>query len=156
MKLEDLKAFIEKSKALYGQGLGEVPKGKEQRPGFKELKYKDGDWEMVDSYSGFYSAPGQEVIRYKGVPVWHMAYGGKGQEEKYYELAGETFTFLKEVLSKAEESMFRGNKSYKKEEWRYKNKQKGDYKNFSGEEKIFYKGKLMFSQLYFGGLIIQK
>ncbi len=156
MKINELKQFIEESKALYGLGKGVVPKGKEERPGFKELKVKKGEWEMTDSYAGYYAAPGQEVIRYKGKPVWHMTYGGKGQEQDYFNMAKETFTFLKQALSEAKEGRFRGNKSLTNGDWKYTCNQKGDFKDFSGEEKVFFKNKLVFSQLYFGGLVIHK
>ncbi len=130
-----------------------------QRPGFIELEFKEGDFEYRDSYSGFYQAPGQEIVRYKGNPVWAMAYSG-GMEKKYHgdaDFAIKTFSFLKQVLSRVEESKpFRGPDNFREGDYEYINKVEGDVTNFKGQEQILYKGEKVFAQDYIGGLIIQK
>lgn len=130
-----------------------------QRPGFSELEFKDGDFEYRDSYSGFFQAPGQEVVRYKGEPAWVMAYSG-GMEKKYHgnvEFAKKTFSFLKQALLKVEElKPFRGPDNLKEGDWEYINKTEGDITNFRGQEYILYKGEKVFVQDYIGGLIIEK
>jgi hypothetical protein len=130
-----------------------------QRPGFKELEYKEGDWEYRDSYSGFYSAPGQEVVRFGGQPIWTMAYGG-GMNSEYHgnmAFAKRTFAFLKKALSMIEKSKpFRGPGNFREGDYEYRNSSEGDIKNFKGTEHIFYKGKEVFRQDYIGGLILSK
>lgn len=139
-----------------------VGEGKEimaQRPGFIELEFKEGDFEYRDSYSGFYQAPGQEIVRYKRKPIWAMAYSG-GMEKKYHgnaDFASKTFAFLKQALLKVEElKPFRGSGYLKEGDYEYINKVEGDIANFRGEEQILYKGEKVFAQDYIGGLIIQK
>jgi len=130
-----------------------------QRPGFTELEFKEGDFEYRDSYSGFFQAPGQEVVRYKGNPIWTMAYSG-GMEKKYHgntDFALKTFSFLKQALSRVEEiKPYRGHDDLKEGDFEYINKVEGDIANFRGQEQILYKGEKVFVQDYIGGLIIQK
>jgi len=130
-----------------------------QRPDFKELEFKEGDLEYRDSYSGFYFAPGQEIVRFKGNPVWSMAYSG-GMNLKFhddFDFAKQTFTFLKEVLKHGEESRpFRGPKNFKRGDYEYIDNSEGDVTSFKGTEKILYKGEEVFRQDYIGGIIVQK
>ncbi len=128
-----------------------------QRPGFKELEFKQGNWHYRDSYTGFFFAPGQEVVRFKGNPVWAMAYNG-GMRIKYHgdaRFATEVFDFLKKTLSRVSAAKpFRGPEKLKSSDFLYINKVKGGIKEFRGQEKIFYKNKEVFRQDYIGGLII--
>jgi hypothetical protein len=130
-----------------------------QRPNFKELDYSEGDWYFRDSYAGWYMAPGQEVIYYKNKPIWAMSYTG-GMKIEYHnnsKLAEETFNFLKESLLKMNpDKPFRGPTNYKRNEWCYIGKVKGDIKDFTGNEKIYYKNDLLFEQNFIGGIIIDK
>jgi len=130
-----------------------------QRSGFKELEFREGDWEYRDSYSGFFYAPGQEVVRYKGTPIWAMSYSG-GMLPEYHgnaAFAKETFNFLKKALSLVESSRpFRGPISLGDGDWKYTSSNEGDIKDFSGVERIHYKGREVFRQYFIGGLIISK
>lgn len=155
--LTQLAKFLVKAKTQTYAGDGKEILS--QRPGFAELEFKDGDFEYRDSYSGFFQAPGQEVVRYKGKPIWAMAYSG-GMEKKYHgdsEFARKTFSFLKQALLRIEESEpFRGPDNLKEGDYEYINKVEGDIINFSGKEQILYKSERVFAQDYIGGLIIQK
>jgi hypothetical protein len=86
-----------------------------QRPGFKELVFKEGRWEYRDSYLGFYSAPGTETVMFDGRPVWAMSYSGT-MDKRYYgdeEFASRTFAFLRRALSEVTvERPFRGPNFY--------------------------------------------
>lgn len=130
-----------------------------QRPGFTELEFKEDDFKYRDSYSGFFQAPGQEVVRYKGNPVWVMAYSG-GMEKEYHgdaDFSEKTFSFLKQALLQVEESKpFRGPGYLKEGDFEYINKVEGDIANFRGQEQILHKGEKVFAQDYIGGLIVQK
>lgn len=68
---EQLAGFLVRAKAKTYAGNGKA--SATQRPGFRELGFSDGAWSYRDSYAGFYSATGQEVVRFKGRPVWMMA-----------------------------------------------------------------------------------
>lgn len=154
LNLAKLAKFLVKAKinTYAGDGKELTP----QRPGFYELEYKEGDLEYRDSYAGFYFAPGQEVVRFKGKPVWMMAYSG-GMGSKHWgdkELADKTFFFLKKALKQVPEDMpFRGPKNLKEGDFEYKNEVQGNIKDFKGTEHIFYKGKEVFRQDYIGGAV---
>ena len=100
--LIELKQFLVKAKTCtYADEGKEV---KPQRPGFKELEFLKGDWKYRDSYSGFFMAPGQEIVSFKGQPVWAMAYSGGMVKDhrKDKDFAKQTFTFLKKALLRVE------------------------------------------------------
>jgi hypothetical protein len=155
--LEQLAKFLVKAKKQTYAGEGEeIPP---QRPGFKELEFIEGDFEYRDSYVGFYRAPGQEIVRFKGKPVWSMAYDG-GMKKKYHgklEFTTQTFTFLKKSLYQVEElKPFRGPGYLKEGGYEYISEVEGDIINFKGKEKILYRGEEVFTQDYIGGLIMPK
>jgi len=157
--LKELAHFLVKAKThTYAAGGREV---RPQRPGFKELEFRDGEWEYRDSYAGYYFAPGQEVVRLKSVPVWAMAYSGGmrlhalrcGEED----LTKRTFAFLKKALLKVDASRpFRGPGTFTYGHLDYVDSNSGDITDFTGREKIFYRGGEVFAQKYMGGLIIHK
>jgi len=142
-----------KKQSYAGDGKKVTP----QRPGFEELEYSDGDYVYRDSYTGFLSAPGQEIVRFKGTAIWSMAYSG-GMKKEFHnnrKFVERVFTFLKKALSRVTEDMpFRGPKNFKEGDFEYSNEFEGDITNFKGHEKILFKGKEVFSQDYVGGLIV--
>ena len=129
-----------------------------ERPGFKELEYVEGIWNYRDSYTGFFCAPGQEIVRLNGTPVWTMAYNG-GMTPNFrtdITFAKETFGFLKKALALVDESQpFRG-KELIEGAWSYINQVEGDIRDFSGEEAILWGPRMVFTQKYIGGLAIPK
>lgn len=88
-----------------------------------------------------------------------MAYSD-GMEKEYHgnaDFAEKTFSFLKQVLLRVEESKpFRGPDYFEEGNWEYINKVDGDIASFRGQEQILYQGKAVFTQDYIGGLIIQE
>ena len=88
-----------------------------------------------------------------------MVYNG-GMRPKYHgniKFATEVFDFLKKALDKVSVTRpFRGPRRLKIGNFLYLDKSKGNIKEFSGQEKIFHKGRLVFQQDYIGGLIISK
>ena len=155
--LQDLARFLVKAKKNTYAGDGKEVSS--QRPDFDELEFIEGDFEYRDSYFGLYQAPGQEVVRYKGKPVWLMAYSGgmKKQYHKDLDFAEQTYAFLRKVLSQVEESKpFRGPDSFKEEDYEYINKVEGDITQFKGRESILYKGEEVFIHDYIGELVVSK
>ncbi len=154
--LEALARFLLKSKTQTYAGDGKAVSP--ERPGFKELLYEEGDWSYRDSYVGFYSAPGQEIVRFKGAPVWSMSYfDGMLPGHRTLALAKQTFAFLKEALSLVEVTRpFRGPESLSRSPWRYHDSSTGDIADFVGTEEIFYYRRRVFKQTYGGGLILPK
>ncbi len=155
--IQELAEFLVRAKVstYAGDGKEVTP----QRPGFNELEYIEGDLEYRDSYTGFYCAPGQEIVRFKGKPIWSMAYNG-GMIKKYQSdeaFSSMTFAFLKEALKMIDKSRpFRGPESFIDGYFEYIDETEGDITLFNGCEKILYRGEKVFEQRYFGGMILGK
>ena len=150
------KFLVKAKKQTYaGEGREITP----ERPSFKELEYSEDNYTYRDSYTGFFSAPGQEVVRLDGIPIWSMSYSG-GMKSEYHNdtiFAEKVFEFLKKALLRVTEDIpFRGPINFKEGDFEYANKVEGDISNFKGREIIFFKGKEVFSQDYIGGLIVYK
>ncbi len=155
--------LVRAKKATYAGSGKEVSS---QRPGFKELVYLEDDFEYRDSYAGYYMAPGQEVVRYRGNPLWAMAYSG-GMLNVYQgdkELVKKTFDFLKKALSNVSESLpYRGPEEFKDGHFAYINypvsgiiAERVSIFDFHGREEIRHHGTTVFRQRYLGGIIIPK
>ena len=132
---------------------------KSLRKGFKELEYKDGDWYYRDSYTGFYRSGGQEVIYFKEVPVFVVSYRGGMIEDHLHNLSftNETFNFLKKALSQKEDNFTpRGPEKFQSGDFVYQAKWEGNIEGFKGIEEIAYKGTIVFTHDFFGGIIIGK
>jgi len=161
--LEELNQFLGKAALATYAGGGEVvdPSGPDfvaRIPGFKELRYEEGDFEYQDSYAGFFRSAGQEVVWYKKVPVWSQCYAG-GMTEQYEnneEFVRETFDFLKKALSQGEKCATfqpRGPKNFKEGDWSYNCKLTGNIAEFQGSEEIRHKGEIVFTHNFSGGLL---
>lgn len=130
-----------------------------QRQGFKELEFKEGDWEYRDSYAGFYFFPGQEIVRVHGKPIWIMSYAGGMIKEHHTdkEFAKKTYEFLKKAMRQVtEQRPFRGPKRFKEKDWEYSDESEGDIRFFRGTETIKHKGKEVYMLHYIGSLVIPK
>lgn len=154
LNLKELASFLVKAKrATYAGGGKDV---EPQRPGFKELEFSEGDFNYRDSYSGFYAAPGQEIVRFKEVPVWAMAYDGETMKQFRNETAFKIYAFLKKALMQVEETKpFRGPEYFEEGNLVYISEVVGDIIRFIGQEKILLNGIEAFRQNFFGGLILR-
>lgn len=71
--------------------------------------------------------------------------------------AKSVYQFLQGALEKiTEDKPFRGPDRFKKDNFRYFNKTRGSLEKFEGEEKIFYKGRLVYRLIYNGGIVMEK
>ncbi|MBR9703958.1 hypothetical protein GOV12_00975 [Candidatus Pacearchaeota archaeon] len=130
-----------------------------ERPLHEELEFLDENLYYRDSYVGFFQAPGMEEVRIgkDGKTIWTMAYSGGMLPlyQKDTDFSLQTFKFLKKAMSLVdEEAPYRGIGELKEDDWKYICKVKGDIKRFIGHEKIFFKGKVVFSQDFIGGLVL--
>jgi hypothetical protein len=133
-------------------------------PGHKEYLYKEIDkqtgeeWVYHDSYCpGRLTAPGREVVFYKEVPVWFMAYQGGMTHEFTPELKEETMRVLKKALLNPEPSRpFRGPPRLEEGNFIYTFSMFsiiGAYDSFLGVESILHKATEVFRQNIMGQLI---
>lgn len=157
------KFIVEGNKNTWAVDKGEVPPDKIERKGFREHEYTRGYWRMRDSYKGYFRAPGATTLYYKGVPVWMIQYGGKGQSEAYLSKAKETFKFLGRALEQVAEDMpIRGPEKYTEGNmvytFRIKNKSFAvkPIEDSEWEEEITEGDFLVFKQSGTAGIIIDK
>jgi hypothetical protein len=157
INLNALAKFLVEAKTKGGYGFGKEIKP--WRKKFKELEYRKDNFYYRDSYSGFFFAPGQEVVYYKNKPVWAMAYSG-GMNFKHHKndkFATEVFKVLGKALANMPLNRpFRGPVRLKIGNFVYTSKVSGDIKDFAGIERISYKGTEVFKQHYIGGIIVHR
>lgn len=156
--LDKLAKFLVKAKKGTYASINSM-KIEPERPNHKELEFSEGDLYYRDSYVGMFQAPGMEEVRLgkNGETIWTMAYSGGMLPEfnQNMDFAKLTFVFLKKALSLVNEKIpYRGPKKLEEGDWKYVNKVSGNITRFIGHEKIFFKGKEVFSQDYIGGLVI--
>lgn len=151
---EQLCEFLVKAKkAGYASG-NSADKIKEKNKS-KTITFKNGDWEYYDNYFGGEPYGGEEIVFFKGQPVYIMVYYGLVYEKIHN--FKEVYKFLQEVLTLIpKDKPFRGPKRYKRDDYIYENKFVGKVINFSGEEIIKLKGKEIYKAKYIGGLVDQR
>ena len=149
--LQQLEAFIVKAKAAtYVGGGAESPSC---RPGSHDLRFRDGDFAYLDSYFGGADFMGQEVVYYKGEPVWAMNYYGRILESELVE-AAEAGQIIKQGLSAMyQEGRFLGGFEYDTGDGVYTDTSEGDVASFTGKEWITRRGVVVYDLIYHGGLI---
>lgn len=156
MNTQQLNEFLAKAALATYAGGGEYIKS--DKKGFADLEFGEGDYYYRDSYAGYLSSHGQEIIWYKDEPVWMCSYAGgmRGDKTDDAKFAHETFDFLKVAMRSGEKSTQfqpRGPKELKEGDWEYQNNFTGDISNFKGHEEIHFKGELVFEHNYFGGVL---
>jgi len=115
-----------------------------------QLEYKKGEYFYRDIYfGGEKNFAGQEVVYQNDKPIWSMVYCGSAELE-------EVSDFLKKSLSNLfEKCRFGGECNFEERNFRYEDRGEGMLERFSGEEKIFIKGKNVYKLNYHGGLILK-
>lgn len=155
--LKELNRFL--GTASLSTYAGSGPEADPEKPDFKELEYKEGKWRYLDSYTGFFQSWGRETVWYDNKPFWVQVYGG-GMAEKFQddkEFAHKTFEFLKKALSAGEKQKSfqpRGPNTFADGDYEYSCEWRGDISKFDGHEKILFKGELVFTHVFLGGLIL--
>jgi hypothetical protein len=157
--LVELNDFIGKATVATYAGSGK--KADPVDPGVNELPFSEGKWRYLDRYSGFFQSWGLELVWYDNIPIWAQTYGG-GMVEKFMddiEFAHETFTFLKAAMrsgEKRKEFQPRGPNRFSQGDWNYSCEWSGDICRFKGSERITFRGEVVFTHDFVGGLVIAK
>lgn len=121
--------------------------------GSKELIFQEKEFRYRDRYFGFNPFIGQEIVFHNEKTVWGMNYYGKVVSEIVP--AKKIYQFLQEALRKVtEDKPFRGQDSFRKNDFEYVNNVNGKIKGFEGYETIFYKKELVYKLNYHGGLMV--
>jgi hypothetical protein len=150
--LQELNAFIVTAKAATYVGGGE--KAESCRPGSHDLIFEKAPFFYLDSYFGGSDFIGQEVVYYKGKPVWAMNYYGHILAPDLI-IAAEAGKMIKESLSKmyAEEERFLGGFEHVAGDLRYTDTSQGEVSSFMGKEWIARDNVKVYELDYHGGLI---
>ena len=150
--LEDLNAFVVEAKAATYVGNGE--KAESCRPGSHDLIFEKTPFFYLDSYFGGSDFIGQEVVYYKGKPIWAMNYYGRILAPDLI-TAAEAGKMIKESLSKmyAEESRFLGGFEHVAGSLHYTDTSQGKVSSFMGKEWISRDNAKVYELDYHGGLI---
>jgi hypothetical protein len=149
---DSLPFFLVKAKiATYASG--DESKTITCEKGCKEINYVKGDFKYRDRYFGEYNFSGEEIVWWHNKVIWSMNYFGVTDTTE--SLPDKFPDFLKEALRQVDTSSpFRGSKYYSRGDFEYINEFDGDLKDFSGQERINHKGKLIYKLYYHGGEII--
>lgn len=144
-----------------------------------KAEYNKGQFGYIDEWSGYYSGGGQEIVSFRGKPVWRMNYFGhispehlEGLDEKSRQVSTRrVFNFLKQVLLRIEpQRPFRGPEgreviieSFPELVYRGEcgcgNHEGNTLEDFCGTEFVLLNdggSQVIFSGVYHGGLIVPK
>ena len=151
MDIALLNDIVVKAKAATYVG-GGVKSGS-SRTGSHDLAWEEGEWRYLDSYFGGTDFIGQEVIWYRGTPLWAMNYYGYVTLPALIDAqrAGET---IKAALS----AMYATGRFLGGFEWSgphgvYLDRSTGDVSHFRGRETIMVCGQQAYALDYCGGLV---
>jgi len=118
----------------------------------KNLQYKEGDYIYRDRYFGSERFGGEEVVWFKGKPVWLMNYYG-GIEKKAVD-SEKIFAFLRNALLQVSpDKPFRGPRFCREDDFKYTNSSTGDIICFKGTEKATFRRETIHRLGYAGGII---
>lgn len=118
--------------------------------GAKELTYQEFKFKYRDRYYGFNPLIGQEIVWQNDRIIWSMNYYGRVTSESFP--ARKVYTFLKKAMRMIKEDRpFRGPTIFKINDLEYMDESTGDINNFSGTERILFKGKEVYRLIYHGG-----
>ncbi|HYF29063.1 MAG TPA: DUF5680 domain-containing protein [Candidatus Paceibacterota bacterium] len=121
------------------------------RPGCEEYLYEQGDWKYHDSYAWSKDGGGEEIVYFKGTPVWVMNYYGY--------LIGDVdskaiYGFLHEALQERHPALPVRGAPLEREGFRYAIEfDRGDIGKFRGVERIYQEGALVYECSVHGGLV---
>ena len=149
--LDQLNAFIVRAKASAYVGRG--PKSLSYRPGSHDLQFHDGDFSYLDSYFGGTDFIGQEVVYFRGQPVWAMNYYGRILEPALI-TGAETGQIIQASLAELyRQGRFLGSFEHITENGTYFDTNLGDVASFTGREWITRDDVTVYDLVYHGGLI---
>ncbi|THV21393.1 DUF5680 domain-containing protein [Peteryoungia ipomoeae] len=151
--MKSLEQFIVEAKGgtyMAGKTAAEIP----SRLGAKDIAYENGQYRYLDSYYGGTDFVGQEAIWHKGTPVWAMNYYGRIVDATRFDGEKAGIVIKQALLALYQEKRFLGGFAYRHPLGEYIDETAGDYRSFTGIERILVDGALAYRLDYHGGLII--
>lgn len=123
------------------------------RKGSHDLTYEHGDWHYIDSYFGGTDFIGQEVVWHQDVPVWAMSYYGRILRPETIDATTAGMVIQKSLSALYREGRFLGGFTHQTEDLIYVDTNAGEFRSFTGVERI-YRGDVETYRLdYHGGII---
>ena len=151
-KITELKIFLSKAnKNTYANK--NAAKTKSSRLNSEDYHFESGDLIYHDAYFGGRNFIGEEIVYKNKKPFWGANYFGFVTNSEIDEKI--IYDFLRQALMQDYESDIpvRGPKEWSDRKWAYQFNVDGNLGNFSGEELIFFKDKIVYRCLIHGGFI---
>lgn len=130
-----------------------APKSASLRPSSEDYHFEQGDLIYHDTYFGARDFLGEEIIYKAEKPVWGMNYYGYISSPDVS--TKEVYEILRSALMQENSDILpvRGPRNYTEETGAYENQIEGIIDRFLGEERIYFKEKLVYRCWYHGGSI---
>ncbi|MGV2065189.1 DUF5680 domain-containing protein [Agrobacterium sp. 22-226-1] len=123
------------------------------RKGSHDLGYQSGDWHYIDSYFGGTDFIGQEVVWHQGTAVWAMSYYGRILRPDMIDGATAGMVIQRSLSTLYRQGRFLGGFTHPVENLVYVDTNEGEFRSFTGIERI-YRGHVETYRLdYHGGII---
>ena len=150
--LQQLADFLnEANKGTYANK--DFPKASSSRLKSEDYHFEKDGLTYHDTYFGSRDFIGEEVVYKNNEPVWGLNYYGfiLSKDTGHKEL----YAFLREALMQEYSDIIpvRGPKNYQSSDWEYNNSADGELDRFTGTEKIYRAGVLVYKCHYHGGFI---
>ena len=150
----NLKQFIVKAKINGYANKGEA-KEAILVDGCKELTFEEGQFKYRDRYFGWNPFIGEEIVWQDNTVIWAMNYYGIVFNE--VKPTNQVYIFLQKALKHVKDDRpFRGPSSFEEADLEYQDENKGTVEQFTGVEKILYRGQEIYRLDYHGGNIKAK
>jgi hypothetical protein len=149
--LEELETFIVAAKRRTYVGSGEP--ATPLRPGSHDLEYSAGDFAYHDSYFGGTDFVGEEVVYWRGQPVWAEIYFGRILQPDLISAARAGEVIKTSLTKMYSEGRFLGGFEATDGDCTYRDVSAGDATWFQGREWIERSGRTAYELYYHGGLI---
>ena len=145
----ELSKFLVKAKIATYASEGEANE-RVLEDGAKELTFESDGYNYRDRYYGFNPFVGEEIVWKDDKIVWSMNYFGKILSDVVS--AKEVYKFLQSAMRQVKEDRpFRGPNNFKSGDFEYIDESIGEVHNFTGTEKILFKGQEIYRLNYHGG-----
>lgn len=148
---EALERFVVAAKAATYAGDGQ--KVLSYRQGSHDLQHHAGEWAYHDCYFGGADFMGEEVVYFRGEPVWGMNYYGRLLREELLSAAEAGQTIKRSLTALYRERRFLGGFRFADGDREYTDTSEGDVAWFTGKEWIDVGGVRAYELVYHGGLI---
>lgn len=146
-----LAQFLVKAKTE-GYASGDPSRIRKLGDGGLEVTFAEAECTYRDRWYGERSFTGEEIVQCNGKPAWSMNYYGATAKDQ--PIPAEFPSFHKSALRRVTlAAPFRGPVFYQDGDFVYVNEFTGSIREFSGVERVLYRGKEIFRLVYHGGLL---